>query len=491
LLHSIKWNYIGAIARVVSQLGIAAILARLLTPADFGLVALGLVIIRFGRYFADFGMGGAVQQKKELTADDIRASFALCTVLGVGFFLATALSADFIAAFFDSPGAATVIQWLALSFVLSGLSTTALAVLKRAFAFKYISIAELVSYLIGFGIVGIGMAYAGFGVYSLVVANLVQPLIVLVMVFYKSAHPLSIPLRMKPYRQLVSFGGNYSLVNFLGFISSNLDHLVIGKFFSAELLGYYNRGKYLVTLPVYHLLVSVTNVLFPAYSTLQDDALRLKALYRNGMLAMGMILVPIGFGMVPAAPQIVDLLLGDQWRESVVILQVCALFVPVEMLTSVAATLCSARGRLRQQLVIQLVVLAFMLPAMYLAATRGTLVHVAIVVAAAYWLRFFIYVSIVRNMLKFSVSELLEIHFPHIFSGVAVAGGILAMSVPFGDLPSVLLLPLQVVAGGLVLLSLVLYGPLSSVRAVLAGRLPAVNERRGVMRWLGSRLEKR
>jgi len=490
IISGVKWSYLGAILRMLAQLGISAILARLLTPAEFGVVALALVVIRFAKYFADMGIVGAIVQARELDEQDTGAAFVLSTILGVFFSVLVVGSARFAASFYAMPELKMVLQWLALGFVISGFSTTAQGLLRRALNFKYLSLVDIVSYILGYGIVGVGMAMSGLGVYALVGAFLVQSVVQMIMVYARTRHTLRIPITVAPYRELMIFGSGYSLANFLTFLASNMDHLVIGKYFPPVTLGVYNRAKYLVSLPTYQMLVSLTQVLFPSYAGSQDDPERLRSLFMNGMLIIGLLLLPASIGMIAAANEIVAVLLGPQWGSAVPVLQICALFIPVDLMTSVGATMCSATGRLRAQVYIQLVTLT-MLGLGLQAVSGGTIEQVAMVVALVYWLRFVIYMAVVKTIIHTRWIDHIHLHAGHVVASLWVYICIYGVTLILNSVPTIVLLPVQIFTGALALFIFVLYGPFSYLRAGVLRLVRAVmvnQNGRGTLVWIVNKL---
>lgn len=493
ILAGIQWSYLGGMMRMASQLGIAAVLARILSPADFGLVALGMVAVKFARYFADLGMTGAVIQKQQLSESEIGAAFAISVLLGAVFCLGLIGGARPLADFYGNPDLVGIIRWLSSAFLIAGFSNTSVALLRRSLRFKYLSLSEALAYVLGYGVVGIGMALWGFGPYSLVGAFTAQSLALLVMAYARTRHTLVIPRHHHAYSALASYGSQYSIATFLSFLSANLDYMVIGKYFSPALLGAYNRGRYLVSLPTYQLLISVTQVLFPSYAAHQQDPAKLKTLYMNGMLLTGLILMPLGFGMIPAAPQIVAVLLGSQWSESILILQICAIFAPVEMMTSIAATLCSATNRLRNHVMVQLFTLLLLVPLLVWISKSGSIYHAAAAMALVYWVRFFIYTYVITGVLGTRWRDHLLLHLPHLAATLLVSGaiyGVTKILAPVGDFPMLLV---QMGTGALVMVLFILYAPFPEVRrSVLqvVRRSGLVGRGRGVVGWLMTEMAK-
>ncbi|WP_203531403.1 lipopolysaccharide biosynthesis protein [Methylomonas sp. LW13] len=467
VLHSIKWNYLGALFKGVSQLVVLAVMARLLKPEEFGLMALALVTIKFGSYFSDFGLSAAIQQKKEIKDTDIQASFWFSLIAGLFFCLIIYCLATPLSLFFDTPELVSVINIVAISFILIGVSATPIGLLKRNMQFKYLSIVESISYLVSNGVIGVLMAYYGYGVYSLAMAYLSQLLFVFVASYIKTRHSLRINLNVSDYKHILTFGGGYSIASFMSFIGSNIDHLLIGKYFPAAELGIWNRSRNIISMPSYNLLVSITGVLLPAYSKHQHDKQQFSELYIKSLVITGLFLVPVAGGMFAAAPQLVDVLLGQNWQNAVMFVQISALFVPIEMLASVAATACSAIGALSLQIRIQTVLLSVSAPIMLYFALQQKLELILITLATYYWLRFFIYLFVFGKRLEIRP----WVHFEIIFSqlmGAAWVGGLIYLTAHYySGVNAFQLLPIEVAVGGAGLLTFIIFGPAKRVRQII------------------------
>jgi O-antigen/teichoic acid export membrane protein len=253
---------------------------------------------------------------------------------------------------------------------------------------------------------------------------------------------------------LLNYGGNFSLLNFLNFIASKLDQIIVGKFISSESVGIYNRGKYLVSMPMYNVMASLTTVLFSSFSREQDNLEKLQQIYFNSMLISGLVIFPICFGMIPASKQIVLILLGSKWLDCVDILRICCIFVSVEIITSIAGMVCSATNRVKIQIKLQTIILLLLILTTAPVSTLGNLKYVCYVVGSIYWLRFFVYVFIVKSILEMSWYVIYQIHFPHIVVSGMTCVSVFMVTYFFNSLPPIVLLSIQVFTG---CLAMVLY----------------------------------
>jgi lipopolysaccharide exporter len=467
LLNSIKWNYLGAIMKGVLQMGVLAILARLISPEEFGLMALALVAIKFGRYFSDFGLAAAIQQKKEINKSDIEASFWFSFLAGLIFTILVGVLANPLANFFESPKLEPIIQIVAFSFVIIGASSTSIGLIKREMRFKFLSITETTAYLISNGMIGIFLAYKGYGVYSLAIAHLSLLLLTFIATYSKTRHSIRINLKLSDYKHILKFGGGYSIASFMSFIGSNIDHILIGKFFPASELGLWNRSRNIISMPSYNLLVSITGALLPAYSKHQHDLDKFRDLYIKSLAFTGFLLLPIGGGMFAAAPQLIDVLLGSSWHNALIYVQLSSLFVPVEMLASIAATACSALGAISIQVRLQSYLLLLFVPIMLYFSFQNQIIYILITLATYYWIRFIIYLIILSRKLKINFITHFEIILSQVMASIWVGTLIYLTSYYFSFLNAFQLLPLEIISGGIGLSTFILFGPAKACRKTL------------------------
>ena len=353
-LHGLKWSYASNLTIGFLQIGLTAVLARLLEPKAFGLVAMAGVVLRFGSYFAQMGMGRAIVQKHTLTAEDVRVAFTFSTGLSLLFFFLFWLGTPIATWSFDMPELSSLLPVLAFSFVLTGISTTAVGLLRREFNFRLLGLAEILGYVLGYGFVGIFAALSGAGAWSLVYASLTQSAVLAFLALGFTRHEVKPLFSWKRARALLSFGGKISVIGFLEFIGSNLDVLAIGKVLGATSLGLYNRAYMLVNVPMQYLSRSLSRVLLTSFSKIQNEQERVEQSFRMAMLFMGALLFPLCFGIVGGAREIVLAILGEQWTDSIPILRILALSTPFMLLSHVEAVLLEATAKLKIKVYVQL-----------------------------------------------------------------------------------------------------------------------------------------
>jgi lipopolysaccharide exporter len=485
--RALQWSYLSFFLNLLLSPLLAAILARLLTKEEFGLFAIGLSLYAVGQYIADFGIGVALVQKRELTDEDIRAGFTASLGLGL---LATTLAwlvAPLAGQFFKHPEVVPLFRAFACLYVLASLATVSTSLLRRSLRFRPLMLAEVGSYVIGQGVFGLGAAALGFGAFSLVISAGVQYLIQFSVSYAYGKHSFGLTFRRASYRHLYTFGGRVSLISFLEFLSNNLDTFMIGRLYGTATLGLYNRGYNIVYAPMMSLARSLNRVLAPSLSTIQHDQPKLRGVYLSGLLALSTLLFSAAAVLFVSAREVVLVLLGDSFVNAVPIMQMLALFIPFAVLSSLSSVLAEATAHLSAKILIQCLYLLGLAAAFWSVYKLGwgvTAFAGVLVVAGA--CRSAAYAVVAHRIIGGGGVEIVRAY------AVGLACGLGTGTVMFGVLsalrtagiPLLALFALELLIGAGLLASVVLFGPPSELQR-LARPLPrALTER--LRRWLST-----
>jgi len=320
-VKGVLWSALDSWGRQVISIGIFIVLARLLDPQTFGLVALATIFVNFLQIFIDQGLVQAIVQRQELETEHLDTAF--WTNLGVSA-LATLLSiagAELIADFFKEPEIAPIIRCLSLSFLISGFSSVQEAIFQRNLAFKPLAIRSLIAVIIG-GIVGITMAFMGFGVWSLVGQQLTNSFAqVLVLWWVSDWHP-GFKFSQKHFKELFGFGVNVMGINLCNFFTRRSDDFLIGYFLGSTALGYYSVAYRLLQILTQLLTSIIVKVSLPTFSRLQEEPERLRNALYKGIQFTSLITFPGFLSTVILAPEIVTVVFGEKWSPSIPVMQV-------------------------------------------------------------------------------------------------------------------------------------------------------------------------
>jgi PST family polysaccharide transporter len=383
--QALKWNYLGNVMRSLSQFVIGILLARLLGPEPFGIVAVAWMILGVGSLFSDLGFGAALVQRESLSTLDLRFIFT-CQMAFASFLTAFGvLSAEYIAAYFHKPEATLVIQVMFFLFVLQSLGQTAAAVLRRSLNFKALQQITVISYLVGYLFVGIPAAYIGLGVWSLVAAQLVQSLLISFLLIRITSVPLT-PYFHRGSPDIVRFGLKVTAANLSSWTISNLDTVFIGRAFGVVDLGLYNRAINLLSTPMNIITTGFQGVLFAACSRTQSDPEKIKRIYLETNAVVAIICFPV-FVTAALVPETIILgIYGPKWQASVPVITPLSLAVLVNALLAIKGPILMAGNRVGVELKNQVYTILLFVPILFITI-QYSMVAVAWAVFATYMIR--------------------------------------------------------------------------------------------------------
>lgn len=316
--------FVGQAARILIQIASVTVLARLLSPTDYGLVAIVLAVVGVGEIFRDFGLSTAAVQARNLSRAQMDKLFWLNTGIGAGLAVVCLGAAPLVATLFRQPELTAITRVLALTFLFNGAAAQYRANLNRNLRFRALVGVDVGSQVIG-TVVAILLGLSGAGYWALVGQQLTAALATLLGCVMFARWIPRLPRRDVDVRSMVRFGIGLVGTQVVGYLSSNVDTLVIGLRFSATQLGYYNRGYQLLMRPLSQLRTPTTSVALPVLSRLHDDKARTDSFIVLGQLALGYTLVAGTAIAAGAADPIVALFLGDSWGAVVPVFSLLAI----------------------------------------------------------------------------------------------------------------------------------------------------------------------
>jgi hypothetical protein len=299
-------------ARILLQLASVTVLARLLSPEDYGLLAVGLIVVGIGEVFRDLGLSTAAIRSPGLTAHQRDGLFWLNVTAGTVLAAVAVLASEPVAGAFGEAELADIVRWLSLTFLLNGLAAQYRAGLTRELRFGAVAGCDLGAQLLAFG-VAVTAAAAGAGYWALVAQQLTQGAVALVVVVALGRWAPGRPRRGVGLAPLVRFGGGLTGTHLVFYVGNNLDNMVLGLTAGPAALGIYNRGFQLLMTPLNQLRSPATTVAVPVLSRLQDDLDRAGDYLRRSQLALGFSLVAGMALAAGAAGPLVEVMLGDRW----------------------------------------------------------------------------------------------------------------------------------------------------------------------------------
>jgi PST family polysaccharide transporter len=325
------------------------ILARLLLPEDFGLIAMVTAITQFAMYFRDLGLSTATIQREEITHAQVSTLFWVNAGFGVLVTVLVIAAAPLIAWFYGEPRLQAVTMVIALVFLLSGLAVQHEALLRRQMRFSVLASVE-----VGAGVVGLAAAlvgvFLGMGYWALVASRLATSLSVVIAVWCVCGWHPSRPKRGTGVRPMLFFGGNITLFNILNYFARNLDSVLIGRFFGPTILGFYDRAYRLLMMPIGNIRAPINAVSVPALSRLQNEPERYRRYYCKVVTLIAFLSMPLMAFCFAAADPLIVVLLGPRWTEVIVYAQILAVVGFIQPVVSSVGSVYVSTGRAAQML---------------------------------------------------------------------------------------------------------------------------------------------
>jgi len=343
-INALFWSFLERIGQQGIQFVIAIVLARLLLPEQFGLIAMLTIFMAIAQSFIDSGFGLALIQKQD--ADHLDECSIFFFNILVGFLVAGALFflAPWIAAFYKIPLLTPLARVLSLNLIINAFGVVHTSLLTKRIDFKAQMKVSVIATVLS-GSIGVAMAYRGYGVWSLVAQSIGSNL------FRTTLLWLFLPWRPSwifspaSLRSMFSFGSKLLFSGLLDTIYTNLYLVVIGRVFSATDLGYYTRAEQTQQLPVSNLSSTVGRVTFPVFSSMQDDKIRLKRSIRKALSTLAMVNFPLMIGLAVVAKPLVLVLLTDKWLPCVPYLQLLCVVGMLYPLHAINLNVLMAQGR--------------------------------------------------------------------------------------------------------------------------------------------------
>jgi PST family polysaccharide transporter len=319
---SISWVAGNNLLKVAVRIAILAVLSRLLDPEDFGKAAAVALVMGFGDIAAEFGIYSSLVQRPTLnrefvaTATWVSLAVTMCVTTAIWFF------ASPLEGFLKAENTAEMLRFAAFAFLPQGLSITPRALIHRDGHFRFLSITESSTYLLTYAPLALGMAYAGFGAWSLVVPQAVQSVIQCALYVWKAKLGLAWTFQLSAIREILDRTFAMSTGRVADYFGQQGDNIVVARVFGVDMLGFYSRAFTLMKMPTNVLGSALQTVLFPKFSRLQDDLPEVRATLLSGLEVLSALLLPASVFLVMNAELCVDIFLGRKWLQVVPIFQI-------------------------------------------------------------------------------------------------------------------------------------------------------------------------
>lgn len=343
-LSGMVWSVASQIGRQGILLISNIILARLLTPHDFGLVATVLIFVNFAMIVADQGFGAALIQRPELTEEHLSSIYWINVAMGMFLTAIFLWGAPLIAGFFHEDALAPLMRGIAWIFVVNSLASVQKTLLTRRLAFKTIAKAEVIAAWVG-GVTSIILAWRGWGAWSIIVQSAVAAVIGVVVLWRVSEWRPRAVFRWAAVRGLAGFSANHFLGNISNYWVRNVDNVLIGYVLGQGPLGIYTRAYSVMLFPLSRISRVLSRVMFPSLSLIQADHARVRGLFLKVTRVIALVTFPIMLGVAASAENFTAVVFGEQWGGMVPILRILAVVGMVQSVTSLIGNVYLSQNR--------------------------------------------------------------------------------------------------------------------------------------------------
>ncbi len=402
--HAGKWQSFSVLSLNVLQIIYFSIMTRLLFKEDYGLMAIINAFIGIGNIFVMGGMGSALIQRKKINNKHINGALQTSLLIGIILYAVLYIMAPSIAAAYDDLRLDTLIKVSSLNLILLALGSISSNLLFKHYFFRQVAIVNIVSNIIGYG-TGVYLAMNGHGVWSLVIATLIASLLSSIALFYLAPIKISLKLHYKEARELFGFGFGIVLLSFSSFLSRNGLNLIFGKFFAQDILGVYERTSRVKEIPSELLAKIMNQVMFPVMSEIQDENERLIKIYKFGLGFSNSIMIPATVFLVFFSAEIVQILMGPNWPEAVLPLQIMFLILTFSNAGKTTDEVIKAKGLVYKNVTRKYIFTAIILVLSGILGYFYGIIGAAIGIVISHFINYVMMIVLVKNVFGGSIGE--------------------------------------------------------------------------------------
>lgn len=417
-IYGMIWTFSGSIVQMIIQLVVIGILARLLTPEEFGIVAVMMILVTFSELFSQMGISTALIQLPKITAEHISQGYTLAFLFGALIGLLFYFLAPLIGVFFELKNVDNAIHFFAIFFPLRSFNSITSALLTRDLRFSLIAKCGVVSYIFGIGLTSIILAYLDFSYWALILGQFASLLITMSILMYYERPSFSLRFNKPVVRELLFFGSGHTLGSVFNYFAENADNIIVGKFLGTIVLGIYSKAFQLLAIPAMFFGSIFDKVLFPILSQKQNQKEKLSDFYLFSSSICFGILVPLAILIFINAELIINTLLGNQWEEVIIPLQILILGLAYRFATKINKSYLKSMGLIYQGAYYQLIFAVLMFVSCALGGYFYGIHGVACGVLNATVLNYLQVSYRLFVELKFSKSSYLKLHLKTILSHI-------------------------------------------------------------------------
>jgi O-antigen/teichoic acid export membrane protein len=411
------WTALSMGALAVAELVALLVLARLLSPNEFGLYSAALIVIKFSAIFQGLGITPAIVQRPVLEERHLRVGFTLSLLLGLAVSALVWAMAPAIAELLRLADLAPIVRAICFVFLFQGASMVALAAAQRALRFRWLALVDACAFAAGYVIAGPVLAWLGFGIWALVGALLIQQFIRMIVLLAGQPHRMRPLLERRAILELLYFGSGFTIARVCNYLATQADRLVVGRWLGADALGLYGLSSQLMTTPAVIVGQVLDRVLFPTMALVQEEPARLARAYRSATSGCALLVLPASVVVAIIAPELVLVILGRGWEGVVAPLQILAFSMLFRTSYKLSDSVSRATGTVYARAWRQAVFTIGVFVGSIIGQLWGV-EGVAFGVGLAFAVNFFLMAQLSLRVTGMRWSEFLGVHLP----GLALAG---------------------------------------------------------------------
>lgn len=419
------WVSIAQFGSNVLSLVTTVVLARLLTPKDFGIVAIGMVVWEFVRLFGDTGIAAKLIFQQSDIDKYASAAFWLNLLMAFCLALLTVIISPFAASFYDNDLVKPILIILACGFLLDSMGSVHSTLLTKELDFKKRSLVEIGVALVS-KLITIVMAFAGYGIWSLVLPNVLSSPVKVFAFWRVCPWRPSFKFSFSYWKEIFSYGKYILGANVLRYVNINGDYMVIGKLLGSSELGLYTFAYNVANWPVTNLVWIVGKVAFPAFSKLQNDLNRMKEVFFKMMELLSLVCFPVFIGLLATANELIPVVFGEKWNRSIIPLQIIIGFTLIRSLVSPSGQIVLAMGRPDIEFKFNAIQVPLLLIAILIGVSYG-IIGVAIGMSLVVGIMGLIFLRISIGLINLNFRSMLDVLFPAIISSLLMFFLVLAL----------------------------------------------------------------
>jgi len=475
-LSGFIWTFISTIGKKSSALIVGIVLARLLTPEAFGLVAMLYIFFEISQSFVNSGFSQALIREKELSEEDKSTTFFVNVIFSILFYTVLWIVAPYIAEFYEQPILTDLTRFMGLNILIQAPTIVQSATFTQQLRFKELSFINIAAD-VGSGIVAVLLAFAGFGVWALAVKYILSTFISTAALWLLNPWKPTFFLVKESFTRLFGFGSKLLATGLLNNAFGNIYKIVIGKVFSASILGFYTQGQMFVQNITQGAIGTLESVTYPILSKTNGDSERLKQAYRKIILASSYVIFPSTIGLALVAEPMILTLVGEQWLPTVPFLQILCVSGALYHLHSINLNVLKVVGRSDLFLKLAVIKKINISIAVIIGLQFGILGLLVAKVISSY-VALYINMYYTKRFIDYSFGEQLKDLLPVIVHAIPMALGV-GMLTYYLDITHYYKLFLSILSGVILYLSTTLYLKSESlvyIKNLLEVRMPILKK---------------